>query len=265
MTRETIDTGIVVAGEVLPGTSWCIRQASAWWDPSDKADHYQMSKRADVVDLLVGHWTAAEAGKRSYEDDGPWVTRGMKRRMSRLDPTRRLRVSVQFVIGACDPDAEHAPVWQTMDIGTDHAAVHTGQRSVNGRSVGVEVVNAGLDGTTNVRDRPEVDVHYLGRHRRVLAFYPGQLRSFVLLANALTERCLPGGIEIPRRVPAELVEPGEVRVLPRRFTPSEQRAWTGVEEHYHMNHMSSRRNRKIDAGTMLCGALLEHGWSPAPL
>lgn len=270
--RETLETGIVCGGEVLTDTSWCIRQASAWWDAESREPHpspnfsgamaldrYQMGKRADVTTVLTGHWTAGEAGAKSYEDDGPRVVRGMKRRMSRKRPDRRLRVSVQFVIGACDPDAEFAPCWQTMDIGTAWSAIHVGRRTVNAKSIGVEVVSAGLDGPANVRDRIELERRYLGKLRRPLEFYDGQLRTWVRLANALSGKCLPGGIEIPRRVPAELVAPGHVRPLPRRFTRAELSAWSGAIEHYHLPG-----TRKIDAGTLLLQALLDHGsWSPA--
>lgn len=247
--------GIVVDGQVLTGTEFVLREADAWWDPADADDRYQLRPRADRVDILCGHWTAGEAGTKTNEDDGRRVVSVMKRRKSRKRPGRRLKVSVQFVIGACGPDDDYAPVWQTMDLGGRFAATHVGRGSINARSIGVEVVSAGLDGAANVRDREEIEVELLGRKREVLAFYPGQLRAWVRLANALAGKCLPGGIEIPKHIPAQLLEDGSTRVLPRRFTTKELGAWSGAMEHYLMDN-----TRKVDAGTLLLDALLSDGW-----
>jgi len=262
--------GLLIAGEVLSGTDWCQRDSRAWWDPESKARHskwkgaealdrYQLRPRADKIDVLVGHWTAGEAGTRSYADDGMRVVEVMKRRESRKRPGQRLRASAQFIIGACEPYTEFAPVWQTMDLANGWAATHVGRGPVNARSIGVEVVSAGLDGLANSRDREEVAVFLLGR-RNVLEFYPGQLRSWVRLANALSGSCLPGGIEIPRSVPAEPVDEGTHQPLSRRFTKKELRRWSGAMEHYLMDNTN-----KVDAGTLLLQALLDDGWAPRPL
>ncbi len=255
-----IESGILCAGEVLSETDWCRRQPNAWWDPAVREDRYQVRPRAEMTDLLVGHWTAGEAGAKTYEDDGPRVVRVMKRRMSRRRPGRRLKVSIQFVIGACDPEDTFAPVWQTMEIGGKWAATHVGRGAVNARSIGVEVVSAGLDGQANVRDRSEVDVELLGKTRSVLEFYPGQLRSWVRLATALSSSCLPGGVVIPQRVPVEVVGAELVRPLPRRLSKTELAVWVGAMEHYHLDNTT-----KIDAGTLLLQALLDAGWRGAPL
>ncbi len=256
--NDAIETGILVAGETLSGTEWCVRQPDAWWDPDDPEDRFQLRPRAEKVDLICGHWTAGEAGTKTYADDGPRVVRVMKRRRSRKRDGR-LRVSVQFVIGACDPEAEFAPVWQTMELGTRWAATHVGRGHINARSIGVEVVSAGLDGPPNLRDRKEVPVHLIGRTRRVLEFYPGQLRSWVRLADALSDSCLPGGLAIPRRVPVELIRGGpDFRPLSRRLRSSELRAHTGAMEHYLMDNTT-----KVDAGTLLLQALLDGGWRAA--
>lgn len=241
------DHGILIKGDVLSGTQWCRREPNAWWD----ADEFGTRPRGDRVDLLCGHWTAGEAGTRSDDDDGPRVVNVMKKRMSRRRPGKRLQVSVQFVIGAdADPDADFAEVWQTMDLGLT-AATHVGQGVVNRRSIGVEVVNAGIPGRTDVRHRPQTVVRWVGgRRQTVLEFQPAQLRSWVRLANALSAGCLPSGIAIPRQIPAEGGEP-----LPGRFTQREMRRWAGAMEHLHMP-----KTRKIDAATMLIGALMDDGW-----
>lgn len=268
--RETLECGILIDGEPLAQTEWCLREPAAWWAhdsdhrqagwPGAMArDRYQMTPRNGVVvDQLWGHWTAGEAGAKSIYDDGPRVVAVMKRRKGRVHPDRRLRVSVQFVIGACAPGDEWAPVWQTMDLGRGFGAIHVGRGTINAKSIGVEVVSAGIDGQTNIRDRPEVEVEMFGGRRDVLAFYRGQLRSWVRLANALTEKCLPGGIEIPRLVPAELRELVDVAPFSRRMTYRQLRKWAGAAEHYLMDN-----TRKVDAGTLLLRALLDDGWKPS--
>lgn len=247
---EHTERGILIDGDVLAGTDWCLRHPDAWWARGE----FGTRPRAARVDLLGGHWTAGEAGRRRYDDDGPFVVRVMKKRLSRKRPGQRLRVSVQFVIGACAPDAEFANVWQTMDLAHD-AATHVGMGRINARSIGVEVVNAGLPGRTDIRKRPQTTLEVLGRHRTVLDFFGGQFRSWVRLANALSAACMPSGIEIPRRVPVEEGEP-----LARRFTRGELRRWTGAMEHLHMPNTT-----KLDAATLLIGALLDDGWDPIEL
>jgi hypothetical protein len=218
-------------------------------------DRYQLRKREGTLNILTGHWTAGEAGVKDIMDDGRRVVRVMKRRASRKRPDRRLKVSVSFVIGACAPDDEYAPCWQTIDLGLGWAGTHVGRGEVNCRSIGVEVVSAGLDGQANVRDREEVPVDFLGKTRHPLAFYPGQLNTWVRLADALSGECLPADIEIPRQVPCTLNN--ELKLVPMmdRFTRKEQRDWAGAMEHYCMDNTN-----KVDAGTLLLQALLDNGW-----
>jgi hypothetical protein len=260
--------GILIAGEVLAGTEWCRRADDAWWDPRSNVKHpkwddfgtlaldrYQLRKRKGTLDLLVGHWTAGEAGTASFDDDAKRVVSVLKRRASPSNPDRRYKVSIQFVIGACGPDDEYAPVWQTMDLGLGYGSVHVGRASVNRRSIGVEVVSAGLDGHANVRHREEREVYLIGRRRRVLEFFPGQLNSWVRLANALSGRELPTDIHIPRRIPIDVLEDDSVRPRSSRFTKEELANWSGAMEHYCMDNTT-----KVDAGTLLIRALLLDGW-----
>jgi hypothetical protein len=173
----------------------------------------------------------------------------MKRRMSAKDPSKPLKVSIQFVIGACKPEDEYAPVWQTMNL-DKYAAIHVGRREVYSRSIGVEVVSAGVDGQTNVRNRPRITVDLIGQQREVLEFYPGQLRSWVRLANTLAG-ITTHGIAIPKKVPTS----ASGGPLSRRFYRPEQRDWSGAMEHYLIDSTT-----KIDAGTLLLRALLDDGW-----
>ena len=236
----TVERGLVIAGRVIPGTEWCLRDDTAWIGIGERGTR----QRAATVDVLVGHWTAGEGGVHSYDDDGPRVYRAMRSR-KRADGSP-MDVGVHFVIGACPDDAEHAQVWQLADPGLV-ACVHVGDRGINRRSIGVEVVSAGLPGPLDVRHRPRVTVPLLGRVRTVLAFYPGQLRSWVRLAETLAALDGQGGIAIPRQVPSHGASARLSRVAARR--------WAGALEHLHVS------DRKIDAAGLLVGALADAGWA----
>lgn len=233
-------SGLIIAGELVPGTDWIRRDPSAWWRCGERGTR----RRADTIDLLVGHWTGGEATLRSYDDDGPHVVRSMKGR-KRADG-RPLNVGIHFVIGACDHEDEIAPVWQTADPG-EVATVHVGQGWINARSIGVEVVSAGRPGPADVRSRPRLAVPLLGKAETVLAFYPGQLRAWVRLAETLAALDGRGGICIPRHVPETLAC--------RRFTVPEAKRWRGAMEHLHCPGTTKR-----DAGGLLVEALLDAGW-----
>lgn len=236
-----IDRGLLIADELVDGTDWIRRDPSAWWDVGERGTR----ARAAVVDQLVGHWTGGEATTRSYDDDGPHVVRAMK---SRINPrtSKPLNVGIHFVIGACAADDPIAPVWQTADPGRV-ATVHVGRGEVNARSIGVEVVSAGMPGRTDVRERPRVRVPLLGKITEVLRFYPGQLRAWRRLAETLASLDGRGGIRIPRHVPEPLGA--------RRLTLREIRRWQGALEHLHVPGTTKR-----DAAGMLVDALLDAGW-----
>lgn len=233
----SVERGIVIANSVIDGTDWCLRDPAAWWSGGRGT-----RMRAAKIDLLVGHWTAGEAGAKSYSDDGPHIYRVMR---NRLKDGRPLNVGIHFVIGACDREDEYAPVWQTMDPGF-HAAVHVGEGRINARSIGVEVVSAGLPGPANVRDRVKINVPLLGRIRPVLAFFPGQVRSWVRLAEALASLNGRADITIDRRVPSFGAS--------RRFVPDELLRYSGAMEHLHVPTTT-----KIDAGGLLIDALYDAG------
>jgi hypothetical protein len=181
----------------------------------------------------------------------------MRNRVSRRTG-KPLNVGVHFVVGACDPEAEFAPTWQLADPGLV-ATTHLGLGWLNARSVGVEVVSAGVPGPANSRGRREILTPLFGRSRRFLEFFPGQLRSWVRLADALAAGSLPGGIQIPRRVPRDVdgMLPGAPpRVMTaRRFSEDEARLWSGAAEHY-----LTPGTKKIDAAGLLIGALADAGW-----
>jgi hypothetical protein len=236
-----IERGLVVAGRVIPGTEWCIRDSSAWFRPGGLGTR----ERALVVNVLGGHWTAGEAGTGTYDDDGPRVYRVMRAR-TRDDGTP-LDVGIHFVIGACDELATFAGIWQLADPGLV-ATVHVGDRAINKRSIGVEVVSAGMPGPLDTRHRQRTTVPLLGRIRTVLQFFPGQLGTWVRLAETLANLDGHAGISIPRRVPSFGAS--------RRFSRGEARAWRGAMEHVHVPTTT-----KIDAAGLLVDALADAGWS----
>lgn len=240
------------------------RKDGAWWE----AGAYGTGP-AGPIDCLGVHWTAGEAGTKDpdgpgpltqYDDDGPRVVRSMKARPSKTDPTKKLIVSIQFVIGACAPDEPgYAPIWQTMDLGAS-TAVHVGSRQLNRRSIGLEVVNSGAHGgPLDVRGRDVKRVRLQGVTAEVARFFPAQLRSIGWLGRVLSswdeESELGRGlkaarIKIPRLYPAD--RDGAPYSL--RFTQAQAARWAGAFEHFHVPGTT-----KIDAGLMGLEALRDHG------
>jgi hypothetical protein len=235
--------GLVISGVVIPNTEWCLREDSAWIAPGDLGTR----QRSAVINTLVGHWTGGTAGVKSFDDDGPFIYRVFRGR-KRADGSP-LDVGVHFVVGACEPDAEYAKVWQLADPGLT-ACVHVGDASINRRSIGVEVVSAGLPGPTDLRHQPRTTVALLGRIRSVLRFYDGQLASWVRLANTLAALDGDAGIRIPRVVPSTGAS--------ARFSRVSMRTWAGAMEHLHV-----RSTTKIDAAGLLIDALSDAGWDRA--
>lgn len=246
-----LERGLIIGGRIVPGTEGRVhRDPRAWWSAGD----FGTRPRARTLDLLVGHWTGGEAGVTSYADDGPIVVASMRGRTAKATG-EPLRVSIAFVVGACAPDDELAPIWQCLDPATT-AAVHVARGDVNARSVGVEIVSCGVPSPFDTRQRPTDDVVVNGRLTRICSFYAGQLRSFVWLADVLAS-VRSHGIEIPRRVPVELESP-IAHPRRRRFALREQRRWRGAQEHLHVP-----RTTKIDAAGELVTALLVSGWEGA--
>lgn len=235
------------------------RTLGAWWGRNE----FGTGPRAGDTNIITVHWTAGEAGTKDpdgagpltqYDDDGPRVVRGMKARESKKRPGEKLQVSIQFVIGACDPDADMAPIWQAMDLAWN-SAVHVGDRGINRRSIGYEVVNSGEHGgPLDVRNRSFHTETMLGRDIEVANFFKGQMNAIAWLSNVLSshEEQTPLGaalraarIKIPRQVPMRRGD-----LLSERFTPAQARAWKGGMEHFHVPDTT-----KIDAGLMGLDAL----------
>jgi hypothetical protein len=152
----TVEHGLLIAGEVIAGTEFVLRDSSAWWDWSVLADRPDLrSRNGTKATLLVGHWTGGNP--RTGPTAGPRVVQAMRGR-KREDGTD-MSVSIHFVIGW------DGLVWQTADLSI--ATVHVGT-NINRRSIGVEccwpgtaeqALRLGVDGpceTRRVRGRPVV-------------------------------------------------------------------------------------------------------------
>jgi len=225
----TVSHGIVLDGQVLPGTEWVLRDSEAWWAlPQDSAD---LRKRTEPISLLVGHWTAGNT--RTGPTAGPKVVRAMKAR--ERDDGSPMSVSIHFVIGW------DGLTWQTADLA--HAALHAGGRTTNGRSIGVETC---WPGTAQQADRLGVDgveEVRLVRGKRVRCLRPSDelVASWTRLARFLsapeTERLTEGRIAIAR------------------VTASTTPPVSGACEHLHVPGTT-----KVDAGNYLMDALRRDGW-----
>jgi hypothetical protein len=244
---------LLIAGAEVPCPGLEVRRdPRAWWD----ADHPSCEPRSGAIGLLCWHWTAGEGGLASYDDDGPRVVGAMKAR--RHVDGSPMRVSIGFVLGACAEGDALAPLWQSMDIALA-TGIHAG-RAFSRRSIGVEVVSAGISGTPlDTRHRPSRVVYVAGRRVKLAAFYPGQMRTMALLAAALSSSDLdtPLGralraarIEIPAQVPAR---GGELYL--DRMTQRQARTWRGGVEHLH-----SPSTTKVDAGGQGLEACELAGW-----
>lgn len=115
--------GIVVNGDVLPGTERVIRDSDAWWEAGALGTRPRGGRKAS---WLVLHWTGGRP--RTGPLAGPKVVRAMKAR-KRKDGSP-MDVGIHFVVSF------DGIIWQTADLGI--GTVHVGHRAINAGSVGVE-------------------------------------------------------------------------------------------------------------------------------
>lgn len=252
------ERGLLIEDAVVPGTDRIIRDSAAWWEVGERGT----IRRAPVMDIALFHWSAGEAGLRDpdgpsgpldeYDDDGRRLVAAMKDR--RREDGSPMSVAIQFSIGACDPDDDWANCWQHCDIGRV-ACIHV-SKLWNPRAIGTEIISAGMPDKPggprfDLRNRPQIVVPLIGARRRTLAFYRGQIRTAVWLAETLAALHGRGGIQIPRQVPASLAT--------RRLTPCEAARWRGGAE-----HCLSPSTTKLDAGGQIMSALVDDaGWARA--
>lgn len=137
-------------------------------------------------------------------------------------------LSVHFVGGS------DGAMVQMADL--DRRCAHAG--TLGNRGIGVEMVSAGVPGRKH-SPRPIVETTVRGRKLKALAFTPDQIPSWVALCERLAE--IHGW---PRQVPD----------TDGVLTPAQIKRWRGALEHMHLTA------RKIDAGGLLCRALVAAGW-----
>lgn len=115
--------GIVVGGEVLPGTERVMRDEGAWWSPTGNG---HCPRRGHIADQVVLHWTG------SPMSSGPRAPIDAVRRMTdRKGKTGQpLKVGCHFLVF---PDA----IYQTCDL--SDGIFHVGHRATARRSIGIEI------------------------------------------------------------------------------------------------------------------------------
>lgn len=200
-----IERGIIVGGEVQPGTEEVIRDSQFFWTPADSND--VRLRHGMIVDQSVYHWT----GGRCHT--GP---QALERVYKSIEARERgdgsdMAVSIHLIV------SWDGLIFQTMDL--THAAIHVGDRSVYRRSVGTEFTWPG----TIVQARtlgidPGEPVVGSARGRRVSCMAPSSemLDAARRLASMLTSIVHPA-IKIPRKLATNYRSPG---FLEHRDVPS---------------------------------------------
>jgi hypothetical protein len=171
----TVEHGILIGSDVLPGTERVVRDSDAWWQHGEVGTRPRQGHR---VDRLVGHWTAGHP--RTGPTAGPRVVRAMKAR-KRPDGSR-MDVGIHCVI------SWDGIIWQTADLA--QGTVHVGNRTMNARSIGVECC---WPGTVEQARKLGVEVEHVaigqahGKRIRCLPPSDELLAAWAWLARALTD------------------------------------------------------------------------------
>jgi hypothetical protein len=233
---DFLAAGLVVAGQVIPGTSFVLRDSRAWWMPRERGTRL----RAGPVSLLVGHWTAGRP--HVGPDAARRVVAAMKAR--KRDDGSPLDVGIHFVVSA------DGLVFQTADLAT--ATVHVGSRDINRRGIGVECC---WPGTLTQALRfglaaREVRRRVAGSSIDMMEPPERMVAAWVQLADALASLPPSSGVAIPRQVPGD-----GTGLRSTRLSVSQARKWRGAMEHFQVPGTT-----KIDAGTLLLESLARSGW-----
>lgn len=221
-----IERGIVLGGQVVPGTDFVKREARCFWTPADSND---VRKRDGAkVDTIIAHWTGGHL--KSGDGAGFAIYKAIEKRL-RGDGSD-MAVSCHFIIAA------DGGTWQTCDL--LDATIHVGDRATYKRSVGVEVASPG---TPEWAEKIGIDPAVLaargivtvkgearGRTFDCLSFTKEAIGAWRALVDVLTKIETPA-VSIPRRI---------VRT-----------AGPGIAEHRDVRSTLE----KVDAGGLLVGAL----------
>lgn len=118
-----MERGILIGGDVLPGTEMVLRDPRAWWE---RGDHGTRSRKGYRVTEGLLHWTASAPS--SGPDAARIAVRNTKARKGKDGKPLEVGVHLYVFLDA---------IFQTCNLAD--AAVHIGHRPTILRSVGIEV------------------------------------------------------------------------------------------------------------------------------
>jgi N-acetyl-anhydromuramyl-L-alanine amidase AmpD len=166
------------------------------------------------ADVVVLHWTGGEGGH------------------DQIHRTLRKRgLCIHFTCAQDGSIVQHAGI----DAVTSHAG-----KTMNARSVGIEIANAGFPPGNAKWPRQVIPAHIHDRTIRTLAFYEAQTTAVLRLTRALCD-----GLRVPFAVPRG--ESGEV--VAGKLSAVQRDAWRGVLGHLHIS------GEKCDPGLALLDAV----------
>lgn len=116
------ERGILVNGEVLPGTERVLRRPDAWWA---RGDIGWLSRAGHTIDQITTHWTGSTTS--TGPDAARIAVRNTKARKGKTG--QPLKVGVHFYVFGDS-------IWQTADLADGF--FHVGHRPTVRRSVGIE-------------------------------------------------------------------------------------------------------------------------------
>jgi hypothetical protein len=188
------ERGIIIGGNVLPGTDRVIRDSTAWWASVSWGTRPRKGHRVTEGCL---HWTTSAPS--TGPDAGRIAVRNTRARKNKKGGP--LEVAVHFFVF---PDA----IFQTCDLAD--AAVHIGHRPTILRSVGIEIDYPGTHAQAKKLGIPHEVTRGVAKGLPVKAMVPPaeSVANLRWLVDALCSAQHPL-LTIPRKR-ARLTEPGWV-------------------------------------------------------
>lgn len=185
----TISRGLLLDGDIVPGTDFVVRDSEAWW--SVRTDPNDMRRRQGTrVDTHVAHWSAGHCLT------GPDALRRLYRNIEARRKADKTDMSVSCGFGI----TWDGQVGQYCDLA--EASIHVGDRRTYRRSAGTEVTWPGtVEWAEKLGIDPGTPVWGEARGRRVLCMAPNTdvLDAWRQLADALA-RIVHPFVGIPRQV-----------------------------------------------------------------
>lgn len=207
------------------------KKLGLWFEPP----YPGCRKRADKIDLVVGHWTGGEADVKESDVDHKRVYTVLRNRHN--EEGKPMPLSIHYIINSAGLVMQCADPEITV-------AKHAGK--VNDRSIGIEIVNPGTESMRVNRPRKTITTTIRGKKVEQLAFHQSQLDAYLGLCELLSKR---HGIK--KHCPGD----DDGKLLTKLLDPRRATWFEGFVEHFHVSSM------KRDAGGQLCGYLLANGWA----